>query len=272
MSTFDYRTLVMRNAGFISPDAQETLRRTSIVIAGCGMGSFVAEALVRMGSTQFTLIDGDTVDAHNLNRQNFTAEDIGTPKVVALANRLRAVNPSISVRTEQVFLDSENTTDLLEGADFIIDTIDFLDLPGITALHATARTLGIPVISTLNIGFGSGCVYFPPHSPYTFERIFNINKEEENPSYVEKFTPLIQKLSEVLDPQVVRAMASALTIMEDGKPCPASQVSAGTFSAGAFTATLVVRILSGLPVTPAPALLIANLTTTATEPGINLLG
>ena len=58
------------------------------MIAGCGIGSTIAEACVRLGFEHLTLIDKDRVEAHNLNRQDFAAADIGTPKVDALARRL----------------------------------------------------------------------------------------------------------------------------------------------------------------------------------------
>lgn len=269
--SLEHATLILRNKGYITPETQERIRTLRIVIAGCGMGSFIAEALVRMGAEHLTLVDGDIVEGHNLNRQNFVAEDIGVLKVNALAKRLMAITPNANIRTLSFYLDKDNAKEVLEDADLVIDTIDLIDLQGIAALHAAARKNGLPIISALNIGFGAGCVYFPSDGKVTFEEIFNIKPDEEKPAYIEKFTPLLTKLASVLDPKVTEAMIRSLTVMEDGKPCPAPQLSAGSLTTGAFVATLVVRILSGEKVTPAPALLIADLSSIAMGEGIDLM-
>ena len=67
-----------------------------IHIIGCGsVGSVVAENLVRFGITKITLYDFDTVEAKNIANQLFDAEDIGRPKVEALADHLIRINPEV---------------------------------------------------------------------------------------------------------------------------------------------------------------------------------
>lgn len=67
-----------------------------IHVIGCGaVGSTVAENLVRYGITNITLYDFDVVEPHNIANQMFTQEDIGKPKVVALAEYLQRINPEI---------------------------------------------------------------------------------------------------------------------------------------------------------------------------------
>ena len=92
----------------------------------------------------------------------------------------------------------------------------------------------------------------------------------ENGAYVAMFAPLMRRLADRLDPQVHEVVSGALTTREEGAPCPASQVSPGAFAVGPLATTLVVRILAGLPVNPAPHLLIADLPTVLTSPGIDL--
>ena len=72
-----YAELTQRNVGYVSDDLQARIRATRVLIAGCGIGSSFAEAAVRLGFEHITLVDGDTVAATNLNRQTFTAEDVG---------------------------------------------------------------------------------------------------------------------------------------------------------------------------------------------------
>ena len=59
-----------------------------------------------------------------------------------------------------------------------------------------------------------------------------------------------------LDEQVVREVARALTIMDDGRPCPASQIAVGTFSVAALAVTMMHDMLAGLPVESAPNIVV----------------
>lgn len=71
--------------------------RDRIHVIGCGaIGSHVAEQLVRYGLTKLTLYDFDIVEAHNIANQLFTQEDIGKPKVVAVADYLSKINPEVA--------------------------------------------------------------------------------------------------------------------------------------------------------------------------------
>ncbi len=77
---------------FFKPD----LCTERIHIIGCGaIGSTVAENLVRFGLTKLTLYDFDIVEEHNIANQMFTYKDLNRPKVEALADILRAINPDI---------------------------------------------------------------------------------------------------------------------------------------------------------------------------------
>jgi hypothetical protein len=84
------------------------------------------------------------------------------------------------------------------------------------------------------------------------------------------FALLVKRLEKRLDPEVIKVVKQALTVMQDGTPCPASQVSLGAFAVGALGGTLAVRIVAGLPVLTAPHLLLADMPTALTTPGIDL--
>lgn len=267
-----YDELTLRNAGYVSEEVQAKIRRTRLLVAGCGIGSSFAEAAVRLGFEHITLADGDTVAASNLNRQNFTANDIGKPKVEALAQRLRAINPAAEIKECNDYLTPESIAEAVAEADLVFDTIDFLDLAAIVSLHDECRRQGKPAITALAVGWGAGCIYFPVGCDYSFRRIFGLQEGEsvEHTSYVETFAPLIQRLEGRLDPTVTKVVNKALKVMEDGTPCPASQVSPGAFSVGALGATLAVRILAGLPVLASPHLLLADTQSALTSRGIDL--
>lgn len=270
MSAYD--TLTLRNTGYVAPEVQARIRDTRLLVAGCGIGSSFAETATRLGFEHITLVDGDTVSAHNLNRQAFVAADVGRTKVAALADRLRAINPGVQVEAVAENLGPHNTDALVAGADLIFDTVDFLDLAGIVGLHDACRRHHRPAITAIAVGWGAACIYFPPDTPYSFRRLFGVPDDADvaNASYVAAFAPLVERLASRLDPQVVEVVARALTVMEDGVPCPAPQVAPGAAAVGALATTLVVRLLAGQPVLASPHLLLADLPTLLTTTGIDL--
>jgi molybdopterin-synthase adenylyltransferase len=267
-----YEELTLRNAGYVSEAVQRRVRETRLLVAGCGIGSTFAETAVRIGFERFILADGDTVSAHNLNRQAFSAADVGKPKVRALAERLRAINPNAQVEELNANLDAANTPSVVAGADLVFDTVDFLDLSAIIGLHDECRRQAKPVITALAVGWGAGVLYFPVGSPWTFRCLFGIPEGAAvaNASYIEAFAPILRKLADRLDPEVVEVVSRALTVMEDGAPCPASQVAPGAAAVSALAVTMVVRILAGQPVTEAPRMLIADMPTVLGSAGIDL--
>ena len=84
---FDYNTFVTRNSGYVSAETQAKIRQKTLLIAGCGIGSSVAICAARMGFDKFVLVDGDVVDAHNLNRQFYDFADIASRKSMASRTR-----------------------------------------------------------------------------------------------------------------------------------------------------------------------------------------
>ncbi len=268
-----YGTFVSRNDGYITPDVQDKLRRLKVLIAGCGIGSSFAELAVRMGIENLTLADGDTVGETNLNRQFFSAADVGGSKVKALGARLRAINPASAIIEFDRYLDHDNTAPLVAEADLIFDTIDFLDLNAIVGLHDECRRQRKPVITALAVGWGGGCLYFPRGGVYSARRLFGLPEEGpvDHIPYTVAFAAVMQRLAAHLDPTVVEVVKRALTVMEDGRPCPASQVAPGAFTVAALAGSLVHRLMAGLPVHEAPELMIADMPTVLTMPGLSLL-
>jgi molybdopterin-synthase adenylyltransferase len=268
----NYDELVLRNIGYVSTDLQRIIRNCRLLVAGCGIGSTLAEAAVRLGFEKFILADGDTVENHNLNRQDYELSDVGQPKVLSLAKRIKSINPHADIHQINEPIKPDNVDDIVASSDIVFDTIDFLDLSGIVGLHDATQKQGKPMITALAVGWGGACIYFPKGTAWSFRRIFQLPEtgSVESSSYAEHFTHVIEKIVDVIDPQVIRVVRQALMIMEDGRPCPASQVSPGAFAVASLAATMIVRIISGLPVTEAPRMVIADMPSVLTSSGINL--
>ena len=139
-----------RTRMLIGQEGIEALQNAHILIAGVGgVGSFAAEALARAGVGTFTLLDNDEVDITNLNRQiHATQAVIGEPKVQVMAERIRSINPDITVHTIQAFLLNDNI-DVLGDVqyDYIIDAVDTVTAK--LALVEYARAREIPVICSM---------------------------------------------------------------------------------------------------------------------------
>ena len=104
---------------------QELIRNSTVLVVGIGaLGSVIALDLALMGIGKLTLIDNDTVELSNLNRQIlFREEDIGKPKVEAAKEFLKELNPEVKIDTymkDMRSLDKEiyqNSTVIVEGLD-----------------------------------------------------------------------------------------------------------------------------------------------------------
>lgn len=275
MAPVGYEDLTKRNLGYISAARQGEIARQRVLIAGAGIGSQVAEAATRLGFQNFILVDGDTVDSHNLNRQSFFADQVGKHKVRALKENILRINPAAQVETVADLVSARNAPALVGKADLIFDTIDFLDLKGIVALHDEAHSQRKLLISSFAVGFGAAVISFPPtaaaHSP--IRDIFNLPKTGDigSISYVERFVNLFQALAPSLEPEVLTVMTNVFRDLADGKVCPAPQVSPGAHAVAAACLTAAIKLLDGVPVTPGPEMVIVNLTRILCSPGVPLV-
>ena len=180
---------------------------------------------------------------------------------MALRKHLLRINPQARVEAVQANLDQHNAAALVVQCDIVFDTIDFLDLQAILALHTSAQAHGRPIFTALSIGFGAGVLYFPPDSPASLAQIIQTDMasaasaaSDGEASYAAVFAKIMRRIGAHLDRQVVEQVARALTIMEDGRPCPASQISVGSFTVAALAVSMMHDMLSGRSVPAAPVM------------------
>lgn len=131
----------------------ERLQQAHVAVIGIGgVGSWAAEALVRSGVGEITLIDLDDICVTNTNRQVHTlVATVGQLKVDAMAQRLQAINPACNVHAVPDFISEDNLAELLhEELDHVVDCIDSLQPK--TALIAWCRRHKIPLITTGGAG------------------------------------------------------------------------------------------------------------------------
>jgi sulfur-carrier protein adenylyltransferase/sulfurtransferase len=107
-------------------EGQQRLKAGRVLCVGVGgLGSPAALYLAAAGVGTIGLVEYDTVDVTNLQRQVlYGTADVGRPKIVAAAERLRAMNPHLNVETHDVMLNATNALDLIAGYDVILDGTD----------------------------------------------------------------------------------------------------------------------------------------------------
>jgi molybdopterin/thiamine biosynthesis adenylyltransferase len=107
---------------------QARLAEARVAIVGCGaLGTHLADMLARAGVGRLILVDRDVVEWSNLQRQNLfdeTDAQAGTPKAIAAARRLRAVNSEIIIAPRVLDLDAEAMPELVAEVDLVLDGSD----------------------------------------------------------------------------------------------------------------------------------------------------
>lgn len=135
-----------RNFGTLGLAGQARLLRATVGVVGAGgLGGWIIEALARMGVGRLIVIDGDTFQENNLNRQlGCTEATLGRAKAVVLAERASVVNSAVEVVAQVAWLTAENAGALLGGAEVLVDALD--TLPARFVLEDAARALGVPLV------------------------------------------------------------------------------------------------------------------------------
>ena len=132
----------------------QQLHQAHVMVVGLGgVGAYAVEMLCRSGVGEFTLVDGDTVNDSNRNRQLVAlTSTVGQLKTDVLAARLRDINPDVKLHLYPEFLRDERTVELLkmEHYDYLVDAIDTLS-PKVFMLQQ-AYLLGIPTVSSMGSG------------------------------------------------------------------------------------------------------------------------
>ena len=140
---------------------QRLLDSHALIVGAGGLGSPVALYLASAGVGQITLVDDDTVDLTNLQRQIMHTEArVGQPKVASAVAAIGALNPGVRVRTVAQRADEAQLTELAAAADIVLDCTD--NFATRQALNRSCVATGRPLVSGAAIGFdGQISVYDP---------------------------------------------------------------------------------------------------------------
>lgn len=155
----------LRNVKSLSPAQQITLLKSHACIVGLGgLGGGVVEILARIGIGRFTLVDGDSFEASNLNRQFLSSpETIGESKAEAARRRVNQISPAAGVAIHAEFLNEDNAARLIAGADIVVDCLDNLKTRFI--LEKAAKSSGAPLVSAAVAGDMGHVITIFPEDP-----------------------------------------------------------------------------------------------------------
>ena len=163
----------------------DILKDKTILIVGIGgVGGYVVESMVRCGIGHIVLVDFDTVDISNINRQLVALHStLGKKKVEAYKERILDINPSCTVDTFDIFYDESNKDVIFnQKIDYVIDCCDSLKSKALLINECYKRN--IPIISSM----GTGNKFHP--------ELFKIDRLKKT-----EYDPLSKKLRYLLKDQ-----------------------------------------------------------------------
>jgi len=133
--------------------ALEKLAKKKVAVFGIGgVGGFVCEGLARSGVGSFLLVDDDTVNLTNINRQIIALNStLGKPKTEVMRNRMLDINPAVGVEVKNCFFLPENAGEFdFTEYDYVVDAVDTVTAK--LAIIMKAKESGVKVISAMGAG------------------------------------------------------------------------------------------------------------------------
>jgi tRNA A37 threonylcarbamoyladenosine dehydratase len=134
-------------------DLSRLFDKNVLIIGLGGVGGICAEMIVRAGVGKMTIVDNDTVDASNINRQiQALHSTVGKPKAQILSQRLKDINPELDLTVLEMYIKDEKTDQLLESAqwDYVVDCIDTLSSK--VFLIDACKSRNINIVSSMGAG------------------------------------------------------------------------------------------------------------------------
>ncbi|MFM8372302.1 MAG: ThiF family adenylyltransferase [Bacteroidota bacterium] len=144
---------LQRTQLLLGEESIDLLKNLHVLVIGLGgVGSYAAEFLARAGVGRMTIVDGDTVDITNTNRQLPALHStVGQAKADVMATRIRDINPEVNLRVINSFLGPEEVKDLITPEfDYVFDCIDSIQPK--QYIVVTCKQKGIKVVSSMGAG------------------------------------------------------------------------------------------------------------------------
>jgi molybdopterin/thiamine biosynthesis adenylyltransferase len=152
----------IRNIGTVGIEGQLKLLRSIVAVCGAGgLGGTIIELLARQGIGHLVIIDHDTFEENNLNRQIIATEgDLQKSKVKVAAARVKKINSAVEVTPVNKTIDSKNVKQLIKKAGVVLDALDNLTTRQVVA--NACNKLKIPFVHGAIAGFSGQLITIFP--------------------------------------------------------------------------------------------------------------
>ncbi|WP_407393401.1 HesA/MoeB/ThiF family protein [Methanobrevibacter sp.] len=173
MNEDTYWEIATRQMPLVSKEEQEKFKDAKITVIGCGgIGGETIEMLARMGIGELVLVDEDSFDITNLNRQSLsTTQTIGHEKSVVAKEKVNLINPHVKVTNHTTHVNGDNIDEIIGDSNLVIDALDNVLTRVIATRHA--REKKIPYIhGAIHGTLGQITVFLPNTKSY--EEMFNL--------------------------------------------------------------------------------------------------
>ena len=230
-----------RNRLYITTEEQDLIKETSILLAGAGIGSVIAECLLRLGFETLTIIDGDVVELSNLNRQNYTENNISKFKVESIKERLLSINNEAKITIHNCFLTPDNVDQYIEGHKIAINALDFTsEVP--LLFDVLCQKKNIPVLHPYNLGWGALVLVISENQGLDIlenpnERFNEVNVVDYVSNYMRYSGSPQEWLEEIIE-----------KYKNENKKLPPPQLSIASWLAAAVCSTIAFDITTNKPV------------------------
>jgi len=197
----------------LGPVAQERFAAAHALVVGAGgLGNPAAQFLASAGVGTLTLVDADTVDITNLQRQIlFATSDVGVPKVDAAARRLAAVNPTIRFVPLRQRVGAGELALLVAAADVVLDCTD--NFATRHAINRACVAAGKPLVSGAAIRFDGQVAVFDTRDPAApcYHCLFGEGEElaETRCATMGVFAPLVGVVGAMQAAEALKLLANA---------------------------------------------------------------
>jgi molybdopterin/thiamine biosynthesis adenylyltransferase len=171
-----YEEAFARHEGLLDNSEQDRLRRSRVALAGLGgVGGIHLATLARLGIGGFTIADPDTFEVANINRQfGAGVPTLGRSKTEVMSDLVQGINPEVNLEILNEAISGENIGAFLEGADVVVDGIDFFAMDARRLLFREARKHGKWVVTAGPLGFSTAWLAFAPDG-ISFDDYFDIH-------------------------------------------------------------------------------------------------
>ena len=196
-----YWEMVSRQMSIVSKSQQEKLKNSKITVIGCGgIGGAAIEMLARMGVGNLQIVDKDSFDVSNINRQLMSSfYSVGKSKTQVTEDTIQSINPFIKVESFEGELNESNVEKIVAGSDLVIDALD--NLVSRIILSRCARELEIPFIHGAIHGTMGQVTVFNNETP-SYEELFKLpsKNNELSTEVIDEVLKLSQDIPPVLGP------------------------------------------------------------------------